>query len=196
MEKTIMKECVMLAAGLSSRMGKWKMMLPWNEGTILDSALDSALAFCDRIVLVTGFRGDELAAYYADHPAIEVVHNPDYQSGMFSSIRCGVSHIRASYFFLALGDMPEVTPAVYRALWASKAPDSCCIPVYDQGKGHPVLFAERAIALISHAADDVTLREVTGQMPIRRVPVSEQGVHWDVDTPLQYQQIAGRRLNA
>ncbi|MDS6632108.1 NTP transferase domain-containing protein [Klebsiella michiganensis] len=47
-------------AGLSSRMGKWKMMMPWGEGTILDSALASALAFCDRVVLVTGFRGDEL----------------------------------------------------------------------------------------------------------------------------------------
>ncbi len=193
MGKTMMKECVMLAAGLSRRMGKWKMMLPWDEGTILDSALDSALAFCDRVVLVTGFRGDELAAYYADHPAIEVVYNPDYPAGMFSSIRCGVNHVRAPHFFLALGDMPEVTGAVYRALWDSKAPDICCIPVYAQGKGHPVLLPERAIALIRNAQEESTLKEVIGQMPVRRVPVNEQGVHWDLDTPLQYQHIADQR---
>ncbi|MFT8211100.1 MAG: NTP transferase domain-containing protein [Symbiopectobacterium sp.] len=45
------KVCLMLAAGLSSRMGQWKMMLPWGEGTVLDSALAAALSFCDRVVL-------------------------------------------------------------------------------------------------------------------------------------------------
>lgn len=38
MRKKVDKQCIMLAAGLSSRMGKWKMMMPWGEGTILDSA--------------------------------------------------------------------------------------------------------------------------------------------------------------
>lgn len=102
MSKKMDKQCVMLAAGLSSRMGKWKMMMPWGEGTILDSALASALAFCDRVVLVTGFRGDELAACYRDHPGVEVVFNPQYQDGMFSSIQCGVGHIRASFWRWAI----------------------------------------------------------------------------------------------
>ena len=44
MSKKMDKQCVMLAAGLSSRMGKWKMMMPWGEGTILDSAL--AIGWC------------------------------------------------------------------------------------------------------------------------------------------------------
>ncbi|WP_049082613.1 CTP--molybdopterin cytidylyltransferase, partial [Klebsiella michiganensis] len=151
MSKKMDKQCVMLAAGLSSRMGKWKMMMPWGEGTILDSALASALAFCDRVVLVTGFRGDELAACYRDHPGVEVVFNPQYQDGMFSSIQCGVGHIRASRFFLALGDMPEITPGVYRRLWANADAGSCIIPAYDRGKGHPVLLPQRAISLIRRA---------------------------------------------
>jgi molybdenum cofactor cytidylyltransferase len=50
MSKKMDKQCVMLAAGLSSRMGKWKMMMPWGEGTILDSALPapwrSAIGWC------------------------------------------------------------------------------------------------------------------------------------------------------
>ncbi|WP_039057637.1 CTP--molybdopterin cytidylyltransferase [Enterobacter sp. Bisph1] len=188
-----MKECVMLAAGLSSRMGKWKMMMPWGAGTILDSALDSALAFCDRVVLVTGFRGDELAAYYQHHPAIKVVHNPNYQAGMFSSIQYGVSHIRAERFFLALGDMPEVTGDVYRTLWACSGRDTCFIPVYQQGKGHPILLPQSAIALIHNAPPGATLRDVIKQIATCAVPVTEQGIHWDVDTPLQYQQIAQLR---
>lgn len=190
MSKKMNKECIMLAAGLSSRMGKWKMMMPWGEGTILDSALASALAFCDRVVLVTGFRGEELAACYQDHPAIDVVFNPHYQSGMFSSIQCGVSHIRSPRFFLALGDMPEVTPGVYRRLWACSETDTCFIPAYERGKGHPVLLPQRAIELIRRAAEGTTLRDIINQMVMRVVPVDAQGIHWDVDTPLQYQQVA------
>ncbi|MBZ7364801.1 CTP--molybdopterin cytidylyltransferase [Klebsiella grimontii] len=192
MSKKVDKQCIMLAAGLSSRMGKWKMMLPWGKGTILDSALASALAFCDRVVLVTGFRGDELAACYQDHPGVEVVFNPQYQDGMFSSVQCGVSHIRDSRFFLALGDMPEVTPGVYRRLWDNPDAESCLIPAYERGKGHPVLLPQRAISLIHRAPQGATLRDVIGQMAVRVVPVANQGIHWDVDTPQQYLEVARR----
>lgn len=192
MSEKMAKECVMLAAGLSSRMGKWKMMMPWGEGTILDSALASALRFCDRVVLVTGFRGDELAAYYQDHPHIDVVFNPQYQKGMFASVQCGVSHLRAARFFLALGDMPEVTVGVYRKLWESSDEQTCAIPAYESGKGHPVLLPEAAIALIRHAPEGTTLREVISQLAVREVAVDIAGIHWDVDTPQQYQQVADR----
>ena len=192
MSKKMDKQCIILAAGLSSRMGKWKMMLPWGEGTILDSALAGALAFCDRVVLVTGFRGDELAACYQDHPGVEVVFNPRYQDGMFSSIQCGVGHISASRFFLALGDMPEVTPGVYRRLWDNADAESCLIPAYERGKGHPVLLPKRAISLIRRAPQGATLRDVIGQMAVRVIPVASQGIHRDVDTPQQYLEVARR----
>lgn len=192
MSKEMDKQCVMLAAGLSCRMGKWKMVMPWGEGTILDSALASALAFCSRVVLVTGFRGDELAACYRDHPGVEVVFNPQYQDGMFSSIQCGVGHIHASRFFLALGDMPEVTPGVYRSLWANADTESCLIPAYDRGKGHPVLLPQRAMSLINLAPEGATLRDVIGQLAVRVIAVESQGIHWDVDTPQQYLEVARR----
>lgn len=184
----------MLAAGLSSRMGKWKLVMPWGTGTILDSALESALSFCDRVILVTGFRGDELAAYYQAHPAIDVIHHSAYRAGMFSSIQHGVAAVRAGHFFIALGDMPEVTPDVYGALWQHRSRESCVIPRYDRGKGHPVLLPARAIPMITNAAEGTTLKDIIGQMPTRIAPVSGPGIHWDVDTPEQYQQLAGLTL--
>ncbi|NGD67297.1 NTP transferase domain-containing protein, partial [Serratia marcescens] len=51
-------DCIITAAGLSSRMGQWKMMLPWQQGTILDTSIKNALQFCSRIILVTGYRGN------------------------------------------------------------------------------------------------------------------------------------------
>ncbi len=111
---------------------------------------------------------------------------------MFSSIQCGVGHIRASRFFLALGDMPEITPGVYRRLWANADAGSCIIPAYDRGKGHPVLLPQRAISLIRSAPQGATLRDVIGQMAARVIPVANQGIHWDVDTPQQYLEVARR----
>lgn len=184
------KQCVMLAAGLSSRMGKWKMVMPWGAGTILDSALASALSFCDRVVLVTGFRGDELRAYYQDHPRIEIVHNPGYEAGMFSSVQRGVAAITSQRFFLALGDMPEVSPGVYRALWSNAERDICLIPGYDRGKGHPILLPEQASALIKNAPQGATMKDIIRQLDTRVILVEVQGIHWDVDTPVDYEQVA------
>lgn len=189
MRKQQTKQCVMLAAGLSSRMGKWKMMMPWGEGTILDSALASALAVCDRVVLVTGFRGDELKAYYQDHPRIDIVHNVSFEDGMFSSVQRGAAAVTAERFFLALGDMPEVTPGVYRTLWAQPERGACLIPGYDRGKGHPVLLPQRALALIRNAPPGSTMKDVVRQLETKVVPVNAQGIHWDVDTPVDYERV-------
>ena len=46
--------------------------------------------------------------------------------------------------------------------------------------------------MINHAAEEVTLREVIGQMAVRVIPVENQGIHWDVDTPQQYLAVARR----
>lgn len=187
------KECVILAAGLSRRMGKWKLMMPWGEGTILDSAIHNALVFCDRVILVCGHRADELAAYYQGHPGIDIIHNPDYQAGMFSSVQCGVAAVTAAHFFLALGDMPEVKPEVYDLLWRHRAPSLCLIPGYDRGKGHPILLPQPATRLIAQAPEGSTLKDIIHQMETRIIPVAERGIHWDIDTPEEYQHIARLR---
>lgn len=188
MSKKALIECVMLAAGLSSRMGDWKMMLPWGAGTLLDSALRSAFSLCDRVILVTGHRGDELARYYRGQPAITLVNNPDYASGMFSSVKCGAAAVTSRRFFLALGDMPEVSPAVYSALWQHADHDHCLVPGYDQGQGHPVLLPAQALALISNAPANSSLKTIVRQIGTCTVAVDEPGIHCDIDTPAQYRQ--------
>lgn len=38
-------DCIITAAGLSSRMGQWKMMLPLEQGTILDTSIKMRCSF-------------------------------------------------------------------------------------------------------------------------------------------------------
>ena len=63
-------DCIITAAGLSSRMGQWKMMLPWEQGTILDTSIKNALQFCSRIILVTGYRGEPEQYHYYSQPRL------------------------------------------------------------------------------------------------------------------------------
>ncbi|ATA18232.1 molybdenum cofactor cytidylyltransferase [Gibbsiella quercinecans] len=186
------KVCLMLAAGLSSRMGQWKMMLPWGEGTVLDGALAAALSFCDRVVLVTGFRGAELNWRYGDNSRITLRHNECFTEGMFSSIRCGVEAVGGGHFFLALGDMPAVSGAVYRTLWQQRDA-RCLIPEYAQGKGHPVLLPPAMRGRVLAADNDTSMKVLIARHGQRRVPVADGAIHWDMDTPEQYQRLLRRR---
>ncbi|TQI78793.1 molybdenum cofactor cytidylyltransferase [Serratia fonticola] len=184
-------DSVILAAGMSTRMGRWKMMMPFGDGTILDAAINNALGFCHRVIVVSGFRGDELAQHYHKHPGVVVVHNADYPQGMLSSIRVGVQQVRGSHFFLALGDMPCINSWVYAALWQERGAFTL-IPRCSLGKGHPVLLPSTLIPHIQAAGPDMTMKQVIQRQDYRFLEVKDFAIHQDVDTPQQYQQLCHR----
>lgn len=183
-----MKQCIMLAAGLSSRMGRWKMMLPWKTGTVLDSALHHALTFCDNVILVTGYRGEELAQRYAGRSGIQLCPNSRFREGMFSSVQCGVAALLPGRFFVVPGDMPAIEPGVYATLWQC-ASNKCLQPRSEGGYGHPVLLPSDLIPRILAAPEESNLREIIHQAGRESVPVIGPTIHWDLDTPRQYQHL-------
>lgn len=86
-------------------MGQWKMMLPWQQGTILDTSIKNALQFCSRIILVTGYRGNELHERYANQSNITIIHNPDYAQGLLTSVKAAVPAVQTEHCFLTHGVM-------------------------------------------------------------------------------------------
>jgi molybdenum cofactor cytidylyltransferase len=183
------KQCLLLAAGLSSRMGEWKMLLPWGSSVILDSALDNALSFCDRVILVTGYQGARLRQRYADRAGITLCHNENYMQGMFSSVRCGARRLEPGDFFVVPGDMPLLTRDIYAALWRHRDYDCCLVPQYDGGRGHPVLLPADMREAILQAKNDANLKALINVRGRRSVSVATPSIHWDLDTPEQYQEI-------
>jgi len=116
-------DCIICAAGASRSMGQWKPSLPWpsrprlsvsgadavkssnprttGEPWLVDAAVTAALEAGCRVILVTGFRGDELEARFADWPEIVLVRNEQWETGMVSSIKVGLSEVRSSWFLSA-----------------------------------------------------------------------------------------------
>ena len=183
-----MKECIVLAGGLSTRMGCWKMQLPWGNGTVLDSALANALLFCDKVILVTGHRGAELQRRYARHPAIRICHNDRYRDGMFSSVKSGVTALSGGHFFVVPGDMPAIAPIIYQQLWQNQG-ELCLQPCYDGGRGHPVLLPPALAEAILNAPTHTTLRMLIQACGCKSISVDSGTIHWDLDTPAQYQRL-------
>lgn len=191
-------DCVVPAGGRSERMGRWKPLLPFGAGgaksaeyvgaesasggaTILETVVASALRACSRVLLVTGYRGAELAELFRGRPRVVVVENKDWQQGMFSSIRCGIARVDTPRFFVTLGDMPWITPAVYAALLRHEAAD-VVFPVHEGRRGHPVLFDERVEAAVA-AADPATgsMREIAASFRVSEMSWPDDSVLRDID---------------
>ncbi len=182
-------DCVLLAAGASVRMGRWKPLLPWRGATVVEASAAAALSACSRVLLVVGHRGDELAGLFSGRPRLEVVPNAGYLAGLFSSIRAGVERVRSPRFFIALADMPLVRPELYLALLDEPEAEAVR-PVYRGTPGHPVLLSARIIPLIREESEDSTMRNVLARVGCRDVPVDEPGAVLDLDEPADYDRLS------
>lgn len=188
-------DCLIPAAGLSSRMGDWKLMLPANDrgDTILDLSITHALSFCRLVVLVTGYRGKELAQRYHRHPRIKLVHNHGYNKGMFSSIRTGIKSTTMDYLFITHGDMPFIDRSVFAQLWQHRQKDTL-FPVFADKTGHPVLLHKSSFQLIQQTPSPVKMKELLTSMPYRTITVNSPAIHLDIDTPAAWQKHLGKQL--
>lgn len=178
-------DCIITAAGLSSRMGQWKMMLPWQEGTILDASIKNALQFCSRIILVTGFHAQELQTRYSNNPRITLAHNADYQHGLFSSVICGARAVTSEYCFITHGDLPCITADVFRTMWPLRYNGSI-LPHYQGIPGHPILVASRYLQQRLNRSDGSSVRKALLSGRHQRLELEYPEIIFDIDTPADF----------
>ena len=83
---------LVVAAGLSSRMGAFKPMLPVGGDTLLRRGLTTLLRCgCGPVAVVTGRDRELLEASLGDLP-VHCIHNADFStSQMFDSVRLGLA---------------------------------------------------------------------------------------------------------
>lgn len=164
-------------------MGDWKPLLPLGDSTIIQTVVRVALCACSRVILVTGYRGGELAAVFDGQVRVTVASNPDWQIGMFSSIKVGARKVDTERFFVALGDMPLIEQEVYSALLAAPAADAV-FPVFDGRRGHPVLLnAAVRQAVLSADPGTASMPEIISRFSVREVAWVDDSIHRDIDTP-------------
>ncbi len=191
MIRTERYDCIMLAAGESTRMGSWKPLLPFRGSTVIEWSVRSALRSCRRIVLVVGYRGEELAERFRGRAGVETVENRDYRKGQLSSLVTGMERTEDSRFFVALGDMPLIGGHVYDRIAAEGRTAfaggfAAVRPAFGGRPGHPVLL-DRDRVFTDPPGDGIrSVRDILHALRVLEVPCSDAGVVSDIDTPADY----------
>ena len=182
---------LLLAAGASARMGRPKQLLPYQGCTLLRHAAKTAAETgCAPLVLVTGAVHEELAAEVANLP-FRVVHNPDWATGMASSIRAGLAAVEAAgpaAVLIMLSDQPLVTPQLLRLLLARQQATGAPVvaAAYGGTAGVPAVFDRTMLPALARLTGAQGANRFIANLgtAVLHVPFPE-GV-LDVDTPEQY----------
>ena len=109
---------VLLAAGMSSRMGKNKLFVELAGKSLLRRAVDTATGAGLRPILVVLGHERERAQAELEGLSCQVVANPDYVRGMNTSLQKGIAAVprSAAAAVVMLADMPFVSAAMIREL--------------------------------------------------------------------------------
>lgn len=171
---------LVLAAGAGTRFGQPKAPVVIDGERLVDRAVRNLHeAGCSPIGVVLG-------AWIGEVRGAEIIENPDWESGMGSSLRAGLQWISATdsdAVIVTLVDLPGLTPqGISRIV---EQPSSLVSATFDGVRGHPVKFGrEHWDALIAHASGDVGARDyLRDREDLVLVELGDVADGQDLDTP-------------
>ncbi len=131
------------AAGMSSRMGAFKPLMPIGNTTAIENIIRVfRLAGIGNISVITGFRAQDVSSALK-HQDVRLVLNEFYANGMLSSIKTGIINLQpgSEAFFILPTDIPLVRLATVNALIEAWRPEHIFYPTFQERRGHPPLIS-------------------------------------------------------
>ena len=134
---------VILAAGVSKRLGFNKLTLKINgESVIRKAVLPFISAGIGKVFIVTGIQSQEIREELTGY-AVEFIENKDCALGMSTSVKASLPFITDEEgVFFHLGDKPFLEKEmIYRMIDIYRENrEKIIVPVFNGEKGHPVLM--------------------------------------------------------
>lgn len=178
---------IILAAGESKRMGEPKLLLRLAGRTIIETVVEQALASrAGQTIVVLGAGRGLMEAQISRFP-VEIVFNPDFKTGMLSSVIRGLGRLpdsaRAAVILLA--DQPFVSSGHIDAVIAAyiESQRGIVLPVCHGRRGHPLLLDLKYRGEIKGLSRRVGLRDLLRRHAddILEVPADDPAVLRDID---------------
>jgi molybdenum cofactor cytidylyltransferase len=189
---------IVLAAGLSTRMGTPKPLLPWDGRTLVEYQVAQLVAAeISQVIVVTGHAADEVERVLAGSSA-RVVRNPQYREGRAGSVRVGAAAVREPVTAVLTLNVDQPRPAeLIRAIVLAHLSGDAAItvPVWAGRRGHPAVFAGALLPELRAVTEDGEgLRAVrrAHAAETRAVDLGDPRVLVDINTPESYRE--ARRL--
>ena len=169
---------VILAGGYSKRAKTNKLLLKVDRKPLISYTIDSLKNFVDKLIVVTGRYDQELRPVLSD---VEIVYNPNFTLGMFSSVLAGLSQVDSDVLILP-GDMANISPKTMKAILDNK--DVITIPTYKGETGHPLFLNKEMVALVKNEDVNSNLRKFIEEHNelVNYVEVDDPFIKFDIDT--------------
>jgi molybdenum cofactor cytidylyltransferase len=188
---------IILAAGSSERLGQPKQLLPFRGHSLIRNMVTAANESADLPpVVVTGGFEEQISKELADIRA-DIVFNPEWQTGMASSIRAGLLHAMKDAapeaVMIVLSDQPFVTSGLLTEMFnmqlRSSKPIVACR--YADGTiGTPVLFSSDVFPELLQLTGQEGARKIVRSNMERVATIDFPGGETDIDTMDDYRKIS------
>ena len=187
---------LVVAAGLSSRMGVFKPLLKLRGKTVIENSVGSVLDGGARtVVVVTGYRADEIESLLHNRfgERVLIVRNDEYYAtDMLASVKIGCAKLPAvDAFYLLPGDMPTVKKSTFELLRAEwEKTGGVVFPTLDGHRKHPPLISGELAGAIAAFHAEGGLRQFwkIHEDIAHEVSVKDEGVSIDLDFPEDYER--------
>ena len=180
---------LIVAAGMSSRMGDFKPMLSIGSITIAQRVIATFhQAGIEKIVMVTGYQAVTLERHLSGSGVI-FLRNDHYETTqMFDSVKIGLEYLmdKCDRVLFTPVDVPLFTAETVRRLLDANAALAC--PVCDGQQGHPLLISAALLPKILADCGEQGLKGAVSRCgaALTAVAVNDPGTLRDADTPEDY----------
>lgn len=221
---------ILLAGGSSKRFGADNKLLAQRNGKpLIAYALDTIIQSQIRhITIVVGCDATNIESYCKSYLesqtrgspiTVEFIVNADFESGMGSSLKAGVSAVLNRNIrhypsiphaaLICLADMPSINPSTVNALintmnevtkdeMIHSTPEHAAafVPSFNNSRGNPVLLMPELFDLLLDLSEDFGARHLlqANREAVREVPVNDAGIFLDLDTQEQLRNLENDSL--
>lgn len=187
---------LILAGGKGSRMGTIKQLLPWKGATLLEHAIyQSKMSRASDIIVVLGANASEIRSKIKDND-IQFIDNPEWESGLGTSISCGVHYIQnnrpdAKGVMVLLADQPLIdTEYINNMLDAfMKNSNDMVTTNYGNREGVPAIFDKEYFLELQSLNQDFGAKELIQKNNHLNLSINPKGKEKDIDTPEDYKAL-------
>ncbi|MBV8390625.1 MAG: nucleotidyltransferase family protein [Mucilaginibacter sp.] len=187
---------IILAAGQSSRLGKPKQLLQYQNKTLLQHAIDTAKqSAVQSVVVVLGSSADTILSA-TNTSEIYIVKNDDWQSGMASTIRCGIEALQTldsttDAAILMVCDQPFVTSGLLNDLIQKQNETGKAVIASQYGDtvGTPALFHKQFFSKLMDLEGDAGAKKIIAQNSDSLETIPFPGGSIDIDTIDDYEAL-------
>ncbi|GBD87688.1 molybdenum cofactor cytidylyltransferase [bacterium BMS3Abin03] len=187
---------IIISAGLSGRMGKFKPLLSYRGKSFIQNIVLKLGEVCDKVIIVTGFKPEEIGANIRQLNAacnIEFAFNRDYKKGMFTSLQAGLRKTGScDWIFYHFVDQPGLPGKFYTDFTGQIDEEHNWIqPKIKEQKGHPLLIKSDLCQIILNAPLNSNLRAISNDPKVNKKfwECGYAEIFQDIDTEEDYSKL-------